>query len=1091
MNKVNTLKFLQAVIIFMVVSTATFAQVTTSGMSGRISDGKESLPGATVTVTHEPSGTVYGAITNREGRYSIQGMRTGGPYKAEVHYLGYGDFTQNEIYLQLGEKYVLDVRLDEFDQVLDEVIIATKAAKFAGSKIGSMTNINSRTMSLIPSVSRSLSDYTKLSPYASGTGSFGGRPAYTTNITIDGANFNNNFGLEDNPMPGPSATSADPISMEAVEEMQVAVAPFDVRQSNFTGAGVNVVTKSGGNELHGSAYSFFRNKDMNGTKIGNTTLTGETERQVYGLSTGGPIVRNKLFFFVNAEMENKLSPGNTLIAIAEDRDPKNPNLSQNVTVQDLQDFSNFLRNKFEYETGRYENWGGDNESSRKLLAKIDWNISQKHKASFRYNYSKSESTNRAHSADDVYPQLTRERHAKDGGMSFENSQYTTPGILHSLTAELNSNFSDVMSNKLLAAYTYYDQKRQSNSAVFPFIDIMDNSETDVLMSAGYEMYSRNNTVRNNTLILTDNLMFHWGRHTIIGGLSYENQYVLNNYWRQGTGYYRFYNMDAFKRYAGGEGEGKAYSPDYHPLNFAFTYPINGHTDAGSTFLLGQFSAYAQDEWQLSDAFKLTYGLRIDLSAYLSESTDNPALKDVVFRNGETVDLSTWPKTGALFSPRIGFNYDLTDDKSVKLRGGVGVFTGRIPLVWFVNQMQYSGMLKYQLILNSKNDKETLAKIPFAENVYDLLNKEKHPELEGIFPQKNAAGGSLTFIDKNFKLPQVLRASLGADIRLPANFMLTLAGTYSKDIHAIRFENINLNKTDNVLREGGYERPCWTTDDRYITPPYSDVIALRNTGKGWGAVGSARLTFPEYNGFSGTMAYSFNHAEEVTGKNGSDPFSEWKTRAVAGSSDSEEMGFSMNNTPHRVIASAAYRIDYAGRFRSTFSAFYTGCSGRAFSYLYHGDANGDRTAYDLMYIPGSKDDFIWKNPEDADKYFAYAATDPYLSKHAGEYAKRYAAHEPFYHRLDLRFLQDFFLNVNGRQNTIQLSVDVLNLPNLLNPAWGINRIYIARNVTPLKFESRDESTGKPVVSLGNITGPYQDPTSVSAMWNLQVGIRYIF
>jgi hypothetical protein len=1057
-------------------------------MSGRISDGKESLPGATVTVTHELSGAVYGAITNGEGRYSIQGMRTGGPYRAEVYYLGFGNFIQKEIYLQLGEAYVLDIRLTESDQMLDEVVVATKAAKFSGNKTGSMTNIDNRTMALIPSVSRSLSDYTKLSPYASGTGSFGGRPAYATNITVDGANFNNNFGLEDNPMPGPSAVSSDPISMEAVEEMQIALAPFDVRQSGFTGAGVNVVTKSGGNELHGSAYSFFRNRNMNGTKIGNLTLPSESERQVYGLSVGGPIVRNKLFFFVNAEMENNLTPGNTLLAQDEGRDPQNPNVSQYVQASDLNAFSNFLREKFGYETGRYENWGGDNESARKLLAKIDWNISRNHKASFRYNYSKSESTNRAHSADDAYPQITRDRHARNGGMSFENSQYTTPGILHSVTAELNSSFSGVLSNKLLAAYTHYYQARQSDSDIFPFIDIMDGkSETNVSMSAGYEMYSYNNVVGNNTLILTDNVTYHRGRHTVTGGLSYENQYLLNNYWRQGTGYYRFKSLDAFMAYVNEEGKGQPYSDEYHPLNFAFMYPVNGYTYAGIESVIGQFSAYAQDEWQLSDAFKLTYGLRVDASAHISEAIGNPALVGVEFRNGETVDLSTWPKAKALFSPRIGFNYDLTDDKSVKLRGGAGVFTGRVPLVWFVNQLQYSGMLKYQLILNSDKTDE-LAKIPFAQNVGDLLND---PELSGIFPKENAEGGNLTFIDKNFKLPQVLRVSLGTDIRLPANILLTLVGIYSKDIHAIRFENINLKEADAFLLEGDNKRPYWTTDDRYVTAPYSDVIALRNTGKGWGATGSARLTFPEYNGFSGTLAYSFSHAEEVTGKNGSDPFSEWKTRAVAVSPNSDEMGFSMNNTPHRIIASAAYRIDCANHFRSTFSVFYTGCSGQAFSYLYDGDANGDGTAYDLMYIPSSEKDFIWINPGDAAKYFDYAATDPYLSKHAGEYAQRYAAREPFYHRFDFRFLQDFFLNAGGRRNTIQLSVDILNLPNLLNASWGINRISVAQNVTPLIFEGRDADTQKPIVSLGNIDGPYQDPTSVSSTWNLQVGIRYIF
>ena len=827
---------------------------------------------------------------------------------------------------------------------------------------------------------------------------------------------------------------------------------------------------------------------MNGTKIGNLTLTSDAERQVYGFSVGGPIIRNKLFFFVNGEKENNLTPGNTLLAGGEGRNKNEPNVNQNVTAQELQDFSQFLLTKFGYQTGRYENWGGDNEGARKLLAKIDWNISQKHNASFRYNYSKVESRSRVHPADDATPQISHGRHAREGGISFENSQYSNPGVLHSITAELNSRFTGALSNKLLAAYTYYSQERETTSSLFPFIDIMDGSETGVLMSAGYELYSYNNAVGNNTLIITDNVTYHHGRHTVTGGLSYENQYVLNNYWRQGTGYYRFKNLDAFKRYANGKGDGMPYSSDYHPLNFAFTYPINGYTHAGSELALGQFSAYAQDEWQLSDAFKLTYGLRIDASAYLSESTGNPALDNFTFRNGEKVDLSTWPKTRALFSPRIGFNYDLTDDKSVKLRGGVGVFTGRVPLVGFSSQIQYSGMLKYQLILNSREekDREALAKIPFTENVSELPNQ--YPD---IFPQKNAEGGNLTFIDKNFKLPQVLRASVGADVRLPANILLTLVGIYSKDIYAVRVENINLKDADAFLQEGDNKRPYWTTTDPYITHPYRDVMALRNTGKGWGALWSARLTFPEYNGFSGTVAYSFGHTEEVTGESGSDP-SGWKTRAVAGSPNSDEMGFSMNNTPHRVIASVAYRMDYANRFRSTFSVFYTGCSGRAFTYLYDGDANGDgATTNDLMYIPRSEEDFIWSNSGDAAKYFAYASTDPYLSKHAGEYARRYAAHEPFFHRLDFRFLQDFLLNVCGKPNTVQLRLDILNLPNLLNSSWGINRIYVDPNVTPLKFEGRDDKTGKPIVSLGNIDGPYQDPVSVSATWNLQVGIRYIF
>ncbi|MDR0542366.1 MAG: carboxypeptidase regulatory-like domain-containing protein [Dysgonamonadaceae bacterium] len=1086
------------VVMLLLASTLTHAQVTTSSMSGRVTDGKETLIGATVKATHEPSGTTYGTVTNGEGRFLIQGMRTGGPYRVEILYLGFGDFVRNNIYLQLGETYVLNAQLSESDQLLDELVVTARGSKFAGDKVGAMTNINSRDMTLVPTLNRSLSDYTKLSPYATGSGSFSGRPAYTTNISIDGANFNNNFGLNSNPMPGPSATSADPISMDAIEEMQVAIAPYDVRQSNCTGAGVNVVTKSGTNAIHGSAYTYFRNQDMNGTKIRDKELTiNESERQVYGITLGGPIIKNKLFYFVSGELENNLTPGNTLLAGGSNRDASAPNVNKNVTGAQMQEFSDFLKSKYNYETGRYENWGGDNESSRKLLAKLDWNINQDHKATLRYNYSKAGSTSRPSSSGDASPSISGSRHSATGGMSFENSQYRATGTLHSLTTELNSKFTNELSNNLLAAYTYYDQPRESDSSMFPFVDIMDGTASgNVRMSAGYELFSYKNAVKNNTFIITDNATYNLGAHTLTGGLSYENQFVSNSYIRQGTGYYRFKDFNAFKAYVNGDGNGLSYNDDYHPLSFAFTYPINGYKEPAATLSFGQFSAYLQDEWHATDAFKLTYGLRIDVPVYLSGAVDNPNVKDFTFRDGEKVDLSTWPTTKVLWSPRVGFNYDVTEDKSIKLRGGVGIFTGRIPFVWFVNQPQNSGMLQYQLTINSNNDanKAKLARIPFEPNAYDLL---QNTSLADIFPQSNPVGGSLACIDKNFKLPQVLRTSLAADFTLPLGMQLTLEGVYTKDINAITFDNINMPDPQTSLKEGNLSRPYWTS--RSINSVFTNAVMMRNTNKGHGYNISAQLTLPVYNGFSGSVAYTHGYTEEVTGKNGSDPYSAWRYRHIVDSPNSEETGFSVNNTPHRVIVSANYQIEYAKHFKSTFSLFYSGYSGSAISYIYASDANGDGTTNDLMYIPKAKDDFIWKNgDDDANAYFTYAANDPYLSKHAGEYAKRYAAYEPFYNRIDFRFLQDFYLNVAGKRHTLQVSLDVLNIPNMINSNWGINKIYIGSNLqaTPLRFEGRDATTGKPIVSMSKLNNEYmttqfQDPTSVSSTWALQLGLRYIF
>jgi outer membrane receptor for ferrienterochelin and colicin len=1128
MKKIKHLLF----VMLLLVSTLTYAQVTTSSMSGKVTDGKEALIGATVKATHQPSGTSYGAVANVEGRFSIQGMRTGGPYKVEITYLGYGEFNQDNVYLQLGETFVLNAQLHESSLSLNEVVVTAIGSKFAGDKNGSMTNINGRQMTLIPSINRSLGDYTKLSPYASGTGSFGGRPAYATNISIDGANFNNNFGLNSNPMPGPSASSADPISMDAIEEMQVAVAPYDVRQSNFTGAGVNVVTKSGTNDFHGSAYFFYRNQDMNGTKIRDKELTiNDSERQVYGLTIGGPIIKNKLFFFASGELENNMTPGNTLLAGGDGRDTNDPNVNKRVTGAQLQDFSNFLSSKFGYQTGRYENWGGDNEGSKKLLAKIDWNINQNHKATIRYNYARMESTSRPSTSGDASPSISGSRHSATGGMSFENSQYRSAGVLQSFTAELNSKFSEQISNNLLVTYTKYDQPRETDGSIFPFIDIMDGATTagTVLMSAGTELFSYKNVVKNNTFIITDNATYTLGAHTFTGGLSYENQYINNSYWRQGSGYYRFRDLDAFKAYVNGEGTGKPFNPAYHPTAFALSYPINGNTyDDVPELTFGQFSAYVQDEWHISDPFKLTYGLRIDIPTYLSGAIDNPLVKDYTFRDGQKMDFGNWPKAKVLWSPRVGFNYDVKEDKSIKLRGGVGIFTGRIPFVWFTNQPQNSGMLQYQLAISGYSSSGSvaaaqaqLARIPFAANNSDLLN---NPAIADIFPQSNVARGNLSVVAKDFKLPQVLRTSLAADFKLPLDMVLTLEGIYTKDINAIAFDNINMNNPQSTLTEGSQTRPYWpntTQDPRSINSNYSYAVVMKNTNKGHGYNLSAQLTLPNLNGFSGNIAYTYTYAEEVVGKNGSDPYSAWRYRHIVDSPNSDEIGFTMNNTPHRIIIGANYQKEYAKNFKSTVSLFYSGYSGSAISFLYSTDANNDGTVNDLMYIPKDKNDVIWTdriiNPNNssqtmlnpnltdaereanANAYFAFAGQDPYLSKHAGEYAKRYAASEPFYNRIDFRFLQDFYVNIGGKKNTLQVSLDILNLPNLLNSGWGINKWYVGSNlqVTPLVYEGKDPATGKAIVSMYKpnrtnfMTTAFQDPTSVSSTWNLQLGVRYIF
>jgi hypothetical protein len=1092
------LKRMFTMMLFLFASVLMFGQgSTTSALTGRVVDSKgQALPGTTILATHVPSGTYYGALTNNEGFFTIQGMRPGGPYKIEVSFVGYSKKTFTDITLLLGEAYTLKTELAESASELGEVIVVgARPSAFGTEKMGASSNINKADMALIPSMNRSLGDYTKLSPYSTGAG-YVGREAYNTNVTVDGANFNNNFGLSGTSMPG---ASGEPISMEAIEEIQIAIAPFDVTQSNFTGASVNAITKSGTNQFKGTVYGYFRDTSMVGKKIRDTRLkVSQSSKKAYGFTIGGPIIKNKLFFFLSAEKESTLTPGNTLLAMQSGRDVADLNVNSRVQAADLQTFSQLLKSKLGYETGKYESWGGDNEFNDKILARIDWNISKNHKFSFRYNYSGSSYRSSPSNSGDATPSISGGRQSRTGGLSFENSQYYVSSKLHSLTGELNSRFGQI-SNKLLVAYTMYKQPRTSDSEVFPFIDIMSGDATKgtVMMSAGYELFSYKNNVDNNTFIITDNVTYQYDRHNFTFGMSFEHQYFANSYLRQGSSYYRFRDLTAFTNFLNKTDFTQAYDPSNSPINFAYTYPINGFTNPVAELNFGQFSTYLQDEYSVMDNLKVTGGVRIDLPMYFSGAVDNPAVKSYSFRDGEKVDLSTWPDAKILWSPRVGFTYDPFNNKSLKVRGGTGIFTGRIPFVWFTNQPTNSGMLQYQLVINQSGgaaSQAQLARLPLYSDANDLL---KNTALTDIFPQANAVGGRIAAIDKKFKLPQVWRTSLGVDVKLPLNMMLTLEGIYTEDINAINFDNINLAGAATTVTEGTLTRPWWSnnsTATKYVTAPYQNVVIMRNTQKGRGYSLSAELELPRVAGFSGMLAYSKSWGEEVAGKSGSDPFSAWQYRYISATSTSEELGLTFNNTPSRFIGSVSYSIEYAKYFGTSISFFYSGFKGNAASFYYNGDANNDGTTNDLMYIPRTASELIWSTPEDATAYFAYAKQDPYLSKHAGEYALRNAAYTPWNERFDMRLMQDFKIKVGESVNKLQFSMDIINVANLLKTSWGLNKSYIM--TSPLTVVGRDAATGMLKVSMRKIgadyiTKSFQDPTSVAGTWGIQFGVRYIF
>lgn len=1088
-------------VMMMLVAVWTNAQVTTSGLSGVVMADGESVIGATVMAIHEPSGTNYGTITNVDGRFNLQGMRNGGPYKVTVSYVGYQTSVYKGINLQLGETYDLNVQLNESSELLDEVVVVASASKFSTEKTGASTNISSAQMKMIPTVNRSIEDLARISPYASGMG-FAGGDGRSTNFTVDGANFNNNFGLNDG-LPG----GGNPISMDAIDEIQVVIAPFDVRQTNFIGGGINAVTKSGTNTFKGTAYTYQYNENMRGNKIDGESL-GERAtdaKHIYGATFGGPIIKNKLFFFANVEYEKV--PQNIVDWRASKDGKADPDrYISRVTEADMQRVSDFLRERYGYETGSYTNFPAD-ESNLKLLGRIDWNINSNHKLSLRYNYTKNTAWNPTNgSSTDASPRLSYNRFS-EYGMSFANSCYSMDNLVSSVSADLNSRFSDKISNQLLFTYTNIEDTRGTDSSLFPFIDIMGgydaSTQTQDLtpyISAGHELFTYNNAVQNRILNITDNFTYYAGNHKLTAGFSYEHQLANNSYMRSGTGYYRYRSLDDFLNGA-------------RPEAFTLTYGYNGNTSPKAQVAFNQIGFYLQDEWNVTPSLKLSMGVRFD--ELLFDDSDllrNNAIDELDF-GGRHINTGSWPDAHMQISPRIGFVWDVLGDKTLKVRGGSGLFTGRLPLVYFTNMPTNSNMLQNQVTITTKYDKDNpnqvvsydprldLLKGGMITNVDEMIKKLGLPTTisseEGIIPNKVAG------IDQNFKMPQVWKTSLAVDYQLPVSFPFTATAefTYTKNIHAVRIDNYNMKDASGWERFNG-------ADNRLIYPNASELLyypnigqgasVLTNTSKGYGWTANVTLNAQPVKDLNLMAAYTRTEFKEITGLPGSDPYSTWQGLYTVNGPNFPDVQRSQYVIPDRLIASASYTLPYANDHMAThLSLFYQGYSPYGNSYLYDGDMNGDGISNDLMYIPKDDSEIKFVNDADRQAFWAFVNQDRYLRNHKGEYAEAYAARAPWVHRFDFRIAQDFKMKFGKTTNTLQVSLDFLNIGNLFNSAWGVtksNRVSNSGRI--LKYEGMDANK-TPMFSMYR-DGEGNAPTETFSLnrnydecWKFQIGVRYLF
>ena len=1095
----QSIKCLIAVFAAMLMSVAAFAQVTTSALGGRVVDGNgEPVIGAAVVATHEPSGTVYGVITNTDGRYAINGMRAGGPYKVEFSCLGYQTITYTEIDLQLAETFALNAQIAEDSELLGEaMVVAASTSKFSAQKMGSATNISSKQIESIPTISRSLTDVTRLSPYGGNGMSFAGADGRTANFTVDGANFNNNFGLSSN-LPG----GGNPISIDAIEEMQVVISPYDVRQTNFIGGGVNAITKSGTNTFKGSAYVYHRNENMRGNMAAGQEVAGARDKDrntTYGFTLGGPIIKNKLFFFVNAEYSTIPTVVNRWRG-SENGEANPDAYISRVPNSVLKEVSEFVKEEYGYDTGSWTEYPAT-ESNMKLLARLDWNINDNHKLALRYNYTLNQGWNSTNGSSMDGGSRSGFSRFSQYGMAYANSLYSMDNLVSTVSLDLNSRLSENLSNQFLATFSKLDDMRGTNSEDFPFIDIRNDDGSAVLpyISLGYELFTWNNGVHNTNISIKDDLTYYYGSHKLTGGINYEYQMADNSYMRNGTGYYRYKSLEDFMSGAA-------------PEVVCLTYGYDGEANPAARVRFHKAGIYAQDEWNMNDSFKLTAGIRFDGLFFDNQDImRNNAIYELEYIvDGEKrhIDTGKWPSAALTVSPRVGFSWDVLGDNSLKLRGGTGLFSGRLPLVFFTNMPTNSGMVQYQAKLNG-DGKNGGVKTDMSQFAGGVLKREEllaklldmgYPNK--ISPKDGTVPAEISAVDPKFKMPQVWKTSLAVDYTIPTSFPFTVSaeGIFNKTVNGVVLRDWSVMSTEGFARFNGADnRPIYENyqqkDAKGNNLPSAYV--LENTHKGYGYSGTLTVNMRPIEAISLMAAYTHTVSKEVTGMPGSNASSVLNYIGTVYGPNNPGLHNSEYVTPDRLVASATINDKSNNHFSLIYEAWRGGSN---YSYMTANDMNGDGYNYDLIYIPTDEQvangDFRFVSEDDAARFMDYVHADKYLSKNQGKYAETYSVYSPWVHRLDFSYKHDFKVKAGNSMNTLQLCVDVKNVLNMFNSNWGVSK-YMNPALGEgriLKYEGYDQD-GYATFSTPSAVNPntqvWNKSIGIGQCWYASVGIKYMF
>lgn len=1081
--------FLFVALLSFMVSTA-IAQITTSGVKGLIKANGEDVIGATITVTHVPTGAVYRSVTNSVGRFTIQGMRAGGPYTVEISYIGYKTKEIKNVTLKLGEMSDLSTQLEEDAHALGEVVVKGKLGLDA-SKTGAATSYSAKDIANMPSISHSIGDITRMNPMVSvsqsGAMSFAGVNNRYNSFQVDGAVNNDVFGLTSNGQNGGQAGS-QPISTETIDQVQVSVAPFDVRQSGFTGGAINAITKSGTNTFHGSVYGNWLNKDLIGSKY--TLMNGKDSQKYddetdyrYGVTLGGPIIKNKLFFFANYEKSNKEYPNNYGYGSeASKLGTEGFNIADEVlSILKEKGYNASYNNPKNY------------TKSDKAGIKLDWNINDKHKATFGWRMVNAKQLNSNSTA---------------GYLNASDYQYDFVSKTNTFTAELNSSFSEKINNQFQASYVSVRDHRDPKG-IAPMIQIKNVGGGTLCL--GTERSSTANSLNQDIITFTDNLNWYVNNHTLTFGThgeyyKFKNLFIQDNY-----GTYYFNNFDDFKMFANGQTVAQSVDSKtgkityYNTLNqyrfCAANVAVTGDPRWAPEFAAGQIGFYAQDKFNVTPNFELTYGLRMDIPLFFDTPTENAEFNASAAKQGWNVVTNHKLSSTPMWSPRVGFRWNIEKEHNMILRGGAGIFTGRIPFVWLSNNFTNTGIQTsvYNVYGSSglKDGKQNTGKLSDVSLIVDPYKQSENTEKLGTSNQ------AINVFDKDFKFTQNLRLDLALDFTL-AGIDFTLEGVLSKNLNDIYYKDLTRTEAGKTLGET-YEslafdnRPMFakitSTEDANLKK-FTNVYMLDNTSRGYSYNLSLSAVKRFDFGLDLAASYTYSRSKSVNCGTSSVAQSNYNYNYTYQNPNSPELGFTAFNVPHQIKASAFYHKDYAEHWNTTVGLIYTGTSGSPYSLYYYGDLNQDGSnGNDLMFIPTDeqidkmqfKANKNYTAEEQKENFREWIANDGYMSKHRGEYFKRYADNLPFESHFDFHLAQTYKFKVGAQVHSVELSFDVLNVGNMFNKKWGrYTSTGTAKYYSPVTYSGNGQFQ---FLHPGNYEmRSYDDYYS---RWRGQLGLKYTF